>query len=334
MLGAVADLKPAYLLSGSDRPKVTRALRRLRSRVGEEAIETFSARETSGEEIVAACNALGLFAGEHRLVVVADVDAWKSPDVKAVTAYLADPAPTTVLALVTEEAKPGSPLAKAIAAAGELLVYELPKRGSRADLPGWVAKQFASAGAEVPSQACRLLVELVGDNPDELAAEIDKVLTWAGGEPIGEREVETLIAPRAETPPFALTDGWGRRDVAAVLGASQGLLERSGDPPRDVLPRIVGVLTAHVSRVATCQRLAAEGVTPREAAERMKKNHFYVQKLFEQSANFSTDELRDAVIRLAQLDEALKGGSRLPGELELERALLEITRGPEPARVG
>ena len=43
------------------------------------------------------------------------------------------------------------------------------------------------------------------------------------------------------------------------------------------------------------------------------------------SRNFSASELDDALIRLAELDHALKGGSRLAGELELERALVELT---------
>jgi hypothetical protein len=37
------------------------------------------------------------------------------------------------------------------------------------------------------------------------------------------------------------------------------------------------------------------------------------------------------VVRLAELDAALKGASRLSAELELERALLEITKAPDPA---
>jgi DNA polymerase III delta subunit len=63
----------------------------------------------------------------------------------------------------------------------------------------------------------------------------------------------------------------------------------------------------------------------------MGKSPYYVQKLFAQAANFDVDELRDATVRLAELDLALKGGSRLAGDLELEQALVEITRRVEPA---
>ena len=91
-----SELKPAYLITGSDRPKVARAVRRLRERMGADAAELLSAGETSGDEAVAACNALGLFGGGARLVVVEEVERWKAADAKAVTEYLAAPAPGTV----------------------------------------------------------------------------------------------------------------------------------------------------------------------------------------------------------------------------------------------
>jgi DNA polymerase III subunit delta len=326
MLGAMAELKPAYLITGTDRPKVNRAVRRLRKRIGDDATELLSALEVGGEEVVAASNAMGLFASERRLVVVEQVESWKSPETEPLLGYLGSPSPETVLALVGTGIRKDSVLAKAVAKVGEVLAYDLPKRGTRADVPGWVGKQFTAAGIKVDASVCRLLVDLVGDDLDELAGEVEKLAAWAGADPIGERELELLVAPRGELAPFAMTDAWGGRDVAGVLEASERLLARSPGPTRDALPRIVGLLTSHIARVAECQALATEGITPREASERLKKNRFYVEKLFEQAGNFTPDELRDAVVRLAELDLALKGGSRLAGELEFSRALVELTR--------
>ena len=330
----MAELAAVYLITGTDRPKVVRALRRLRERVGEAATEILSAHDASGEDVAAACNAMGLFTVERRLVVVEDVERWKAADLKALEPYLKGPAPTTVLALVGEEVKRDSALAKAVAKAGEVLVFDLPKRGRKADLPRWVEGQLKERGVVIDHEAARALVDLVGENPHELASEVDKLATWADGERIGEREVADLVPARAEAPPFDLTDAWGRRDVAATLAASERIMERSGDATRDVLLRVTGLLTAHVSRVRDCRRLDAEGVPPGAAAERLKRNRFYVQKLYEQAGNFSEEELDEAIVRLAQLDLALKGGSKLPGELEFTRALVDVTRGPEPARAG
>jgi DNA polymerase III subunit delta len=331
-LASVAELAAVYLITGTDRPKVARALRRLRDRVGEDATELLSAVEASAEDVEAACNALGLFAVERRLVVVEQVERWKAAELKRLEEYLKRPAPTTVLALTGEEVKRDSSLAKAVAKAGEVLVYDLPKRGRKADLPRWVEGQLKERGIVIDHEAARALVDLVGDNVTELATEVDKLATWAAGDRIGEREVLELVPARAETPPFDLTDAWGRRDAAAAVAASERIVERSGDATRDVLLRVTGLLTAHVGRVRDCRRLDAEGVPPAAAAERLKRNRFYVQKLYEQAGNFSDDELDEAIVRLAQLDLALKGGSKLPGELEFTRALVDVTRGVEPAR--
>jgi DNA polymerase III subunit delta len=321
LTGVAGDLKAAYLLTGSDRPKIERALRRLRERFGEDSVERLSAQEASGEDTVAACNAMGLFASDGRLVLVDGVDGWKAPDAKAIAEYLAAPAPGTVLALVGEAIRKDSPLAKACTKFGEVLAYEVSKR----ELPKWVAAQFARHGAKVSSEACRALIELAGDNPHELAGEIDKLALWAGSDAVGEEEVELLVAARADTPPWTLTDAWGRREVAGVLSACESFLERSNRSGG--IPMLVGSLVAHVRRVQTAHRLDEEGVSPRDAMGALNARHPYVaQKAFEQARNFSVEELREAIVRLAELDHAVKGGSRLPPELELERTLVAITR--------
>ncbi len=321
-----SELKPVYLLTGTDRPKIDRALARLRGHFAADAVERLSAAETSGEDAVAACNALGLFGGAGRLVEVTEVDRWKAADVKALGAYLKSPAPETVLALVGEAIKRDTPLAKACAQAGELLAYEVAKK----DLSKWVAEQFARLDARVEPAACRALVELVGESLGELELEIEKLAVWADGQEIGEDDVAALVAPRAESPSFRLTDAWGRRDVGGALAACEAQLEQAADVRRE-LTRLVGLLAGHVRRVRHCQRFDAEGKTAKEAASELKRHPFYVEKLFAQGRNYGVEELRFAVTRLARLDHALKGGSRVPGELELERTLVEITRPPAQA---
>jgi DNA polymerase-3 subunit delta len=324
MLGDVAasELKPVYLLSGSDRPKIVRALRRLRDRIGDDATEHLSAREAGGDDAVAACNAMGLFVGNGRLVVVDEVERWKADDVKAVAEYLAAPAPATVLALVASEVKADSPLAKAVKKAGELLTYDVQKRR----VPEWVGEQFARLGAKADRDACRALAEVVGDDLDELSSEIDKLATWANGETITVADVELLAVGRAETPIFSLTDAWGRRDVGSVLTHTETLLERTHRPRSGELLRIVASLVGHVGRVRRIQRLADAGVPARDAAAKLKMHPFAAEKAYSQASNFSADELSLALVRLAELDAAAKGGSRMPAELELDRALVDVTR--------
>jgi DNA polymerase-3 subunit delta len=324
MLTSVAEkpLEPVYLLTGGDRPKVRRALSRLRARFDAESVERLSAETVSGEEAVAACNALGLFGGDRgRLVVVENVESWKAEDVAAVEAYLSEPAPGSVLALVAEEKLRGSKLAQAVSGAGQVLAYEAPKPR---DLPSWVRERFQSAGVQADQGAAQALVEIVGDDLAALSTEADKIADWSQGQEVTRREVEQLAVPASEAAAWAITDAWGDRDLPRALAACESELHQGGEP------FLVAVrLASQVALVRSVQSLAAEGVSVKEIARRLRKHEFRVRKALSHAENYSPDDLDAAVVRLAALDEALKGASRLSGELELERALTELI--PTPA---
>jgi DNA polymerase III delta subunit len=317
------QLRSAYLLMGTDRPKIARALARLRARFGPEGVETLSASDASGEDAVAALNALGLF-GVGRLVVVQGVDGWKKDDVEALRAYLEEPAPGAVLALVAEEAPRDSSLAEVVGKRGEVLRYEVPKPK---DPSVWVRSELERLGVQASDDAARRLVEIAGDDVSVLGLEVEKIATWAGGEAIGAREVELLAVPATgDTPAWALSDAWGGRDIAGVLTACEAELDQG------IEPFLIAVrLASQVALVRTAQALAEEGLGAKEIASRLKKHEFRVRKALGHADRHSGEELDAAVIRLAGLDAALKGASRLSSELELQRALVEITRAPEAA---
>src|SRR6185437_8948099 len=109
------------------------------------------------QDAVDACNALGLFGGS-RLVLVSAVEAWKDKGAAdVITAYLAAPAPETVLALVGDALKADAPLAKALSGALRVLAYDLPERR---ELPAWLRKQAERAGLDIEGEALRRLQEL------------------------------------------------------------------------------------------------------------------------------------------------------------------------------
>jgi DNA polymerase III subunit delta len=324
--------KPVYLVTGSDRPKIETALARLRRHFAPEATDIRSALETTAEAVVALCNAGSLF-GDDRLVIVEDVDGrrdadgrlkggWKAADVTLLASYLASPTPATVLALVGDDVKKSTALYKACAKAGDILEYAVEKKG----VPRWVADQFRQRGARAEPEACAALVQLVGDDLQALSVEIDKIATWAAGEPIGEREVEQLAAAAADTPTFTLTDAWAARDAARALGSSETIFERESKQRRDTAARLAGALGGHLARLRSIKRLSEEGVRPKEAAGKLRMHPFYAEKLFRQAEAFSAEELRDASVRLSELDGALKGQSKLAPDLEVQRAVIDLTR--------
>ena len=332
---ATPELKPVYLISGNDRPKVEVALARLRGRFDAGSIERLvvAGKEgASGDDVVAACNAGTLLLGE-RLVLVTEVDGrrddrgrlsggWKAADVDAVADYLRAPAPGTVLCLVGEELKKDAPLGKACAKAGDVLVWEVDKRG----LGAWVAERFREREVRIERDACAALIDIVGDDKLALSLEIDKLASWADGEPLGVEEVRRVATPFADEPPWALTDAWGKRDVATVLAVVEGMLDRSPRPRREEAAALSARLAAHLGKLTRMKALLETGLRPKEAAAKLGMKDFPGQKLARQSEAFSVEELNEATIRLASLDHAVKGGSKLAPDLELQLAVADVSR--------
>ena len=262
----MAELEPVYLVTGSDRPKVDRTLERLRGHFDSGAIERFAAAGqdgASGEDVVAACNA-GSLLGDRRLVLVTEIDGrpddrgrftggWKKADVDAVVEYLGAPAPGAVLCLVAHALKRDSPLTKACAKAGSVLEWEVAK----GKLDQWVAEEFAKRGVKVERTVCHELVQLVGDDKLALALEIDKLATWAAGEPIGGEEVRQLAVAFGDRPPWDLTDAWGDHDAATALAVVEEKLDRNAIPRRAQAAMLAGSLAAHLTRLRQLAAVAS-----------------------------------------------------------------------------
>src|SRR5204863_449108 len=102
---ALGALRPrADLAAGGARPR--------RAGAGPDATGRRGAAERTGDDVVAACNALGLCGGGARLGRVDNAGVWKAADVQVVADSLRSPAPGTTLALVAAELKKEGPLAE------------------------------------------------------------------------------------------------------------------------------------------------------------------------------------------------------------------------------
>ena len=213
----------------------------------------------TGEEAVAACNALGLFSGGGRLVVVEGVESWRAAGRRggrARTSPTPRPAPCSRCGRTRRRRAARSPTL--VGKRGQVLSYDVPRPRSPS---AWVAGEFKRLGLEVDADAARALVEIVGDDVLMLASEIEKIATWAAGQPIGVREIEALAVPAREVEAWARhrrlgSPGPGRR-AGRVRGVARAARSRSRSPSS---------LASHVGRVRG--RAAARRGGPRRARGR------------------------------------------------------------------
>jgi DNA polymerase-3 subunit delta len=310
-----ADIKPAYLICGSDQPKVRRSVARLRRRVFDETmsdlnISLFDGRERGVTDVLQAADTATFTLGT-RLLLVTAADAWKAADRDRVADYLADPVPGVCLALVGETFRKTERLTKLLEKTGQVLRYDLPKR--HAEVVDWVRSRARALGA-------RLVIGQVGADPDLLETELTKLVAYTLGRPITAADIDAVCSPTLDARIYELTDAVGRRDAGAAFRVLEGLYAVGGKGAGEVARSTLYSLVRYIGQLATVMDLPGE-MPPAEVAATMGVKPYTAQKLLEQRGRFDRRTLERALAALADAQAAMVGGSELTPEFSLELAL-------------
>ena len=235
----MAEIKPAYLIAGSDEAKIAETRRRLRARAESEggpgALEMFEAgdgrRSPDADGLIASMATISLIA-TRRYLVADGVEAWGKGDTEKVAEALAAIPPETTIALVAHGKAPAK-LGKAVeAAGGEQLIYDVPRER---ELPKRLVADAEGLGFTLDLDAARLLVERLGPRPLRLRNELERLALWAGeGGTVGVPELEAIISDTSEEAIWTLADAITEGDEAAALRTAERLVAQG-----EALPRII-----------------------------------------------------------------------------------------------
>ena len=327
------ELAPAYLIYGTDAPKVRLAVARFKKRVINESgsdlsLTVLDARTCSGAEVVQLLQT-GSFILGRRGVVVTAADEWTVKQRDLVAAYLADPFPDTTVALVGESFSRKEALAKTVARVGSILHYDLPKKREYA---AWVQEQARGMNLKLGVAEARHLLSVVGEDPLKLENELRKLAAYMGGGEAGEihiDDIDAVVTPGLEAQIWDLTDAVGRRDAAQAFRKLEELLALGGTPRRaggassDPARSIFAALARHVELLRRACALSND-VGMEQAGKDLGVHPFRAKKLLEQRTTFGARSIDRATVVLAEADAALVGASSLEPGLVLERTLARL----------
>jgi DNA polymerase III subunit delta len=320
-----SDLKSAYLICGTDQPKVRRGAARLRKRVYEETgsdlnISLFDARGQSVADVLQAADT-ATFTFGTRLLLVSGADTWKAADRDRVAEYLADPVPGVCIALVGETFRKTERLTRLLEKGGQVLRYDLPKRQS--DVPEWVRGRARSRGARLGGHEARYLVAQVGADPDTLENELAKLAAYTLGRPIAQADIDAVCSPTIDARIYQLTDAVGRRDAPGAFVVLEALFASSGKSSGEVARSTLFSLVRYIGQLSTVMDLPHE-MPASEVAATLGIKPYTAQKLLEQRARFERHTIERALAALADAQAAMVGGSELDAEFSLELALGKV----------
>ena len=304
---------PVYLLLGDDEERKARGVEKLRDA---RAAEAHDAAETSPETVVSDLNSYSLF-GEGQFVFVRNLDAWNAAQKAKILGYLEAPSPEADLVMLGAKLGAREKLLAAVKKAGEVHDFKQPTGKA---LARWATGYAKKQGLELPEDVAEELVTRCSDDKARISRETEKLALYAEGAATME-DVEALCPPDLQSNIFQFVDALGAGDRGQALHLLGELLG-TGEPPL----RILYMIRRQFRLLARASSLLEDGAPRPEVASKLKVPPFVAKKLEEQARRTGEEDLENALALVLDLERGLKGGSDLSEELQVELAVLDLSR--------
>jgi DNA polymerase III subunit delta len=317
----MAALKPVYLISGDDDPKIDAWRVRVRARAeaegGAGALERFDARESSPGAVAAAAASLTL-GGGRRYLLVDEAGAWKAGELDPLEQAISDPAPDTVLVLLVR-GKPLARLRKVVEdAGGEAREHLAPKPWK---LPSWVVERGREQGLHLDSEAGKALVAAVGNRPARLERELEKLaLATHPSTRLSASDVAELASADSGAGAYDLADALVTGDRRHTLELAEELIAREPRPGALLFP-----LVRRLREVHTATRQLDAGLSEQAVAGSLAVPPWVAKRTVAQARTASGRGLERALCAFADLEARTRSGDGLDEATELSLTLARAT---------
>lgn len=300
-------LSPIYYFHGDEPYLMERGIARLLEHLVDPASRDFNLNvyygtECKGEDICDTAQTLPMFA-EWRVVLVKRGDALSAGALEQLLPYIKNPSPSTCLIIQGEKIDQRKKIFAEIKKNGVLVECKRPYENQ---LGGFIRSEAELYGKRIKPEAAEMLVHLVGNNLQELAAQIEKVSVYAGDRAIIELDdVKNIVSDTKVDNVFELSNSLGNRDINAAMRRMQTIL-RDGEAPLMLL----AMITRHFRQIWQIRELLDRRGSESEIASKTGINPYFLKGMLKQAGNFSRVECRNLFEQFLDADIAMKSGGK------------------------
>jgi DNA polymerase-3 subunit delta len=319
---------PVYLWYGEEefliRGELTRLETWLEQRGDLAAKIAVDAADTPLAEVLIQARSPQLWGG-RQLIVVWQVERYKSEELTVLTKYLQAPARQTCLLLIAPGLKHKDVQAHQVWR--QLLQQEAAlgfPRLREGELPGWLQQEAKRQGKTLAPGAAKQIVEAAGQNLLELHQELEKLILYAGAETtITSAHIAKLSSHSRTHTIFELVEALGQSQPDKALQVLARLLELGEHPSK-----IIVMLARQIRLLMRTREGLKRNLNAVELAKELGVPKFSAEKLQRQARGFRLAQLKSQLIRLHEADQQIKTGMAVP-RLLLEKVILDLC--PLPA---
>jgi len=276
----------------------------------------YAGTDVSGQEVKERALTLP-FLAERRVLLVRQAEKWHTSDLKALTDYLQNPSPSTILIISSQEERLRQANWKTFAA----LTYHVecyPLFDNQ--VPGWIECRVGVHGKRITREAIQLLIERVGQTLADIDNEISKLVNYSGSNPqIDVNDVQAAAGYIRQNTMHELNLALGQADADTAIRLVDHVLAE-GIRPLQMLGAIAWhfrnlfALRARLDAGETIEQIVGSIRSPQARWEMQAQVKTYTQEAFARVFQ-----------ELIRLDEHLKSG-KTHWEMFLQLAILRICR--------
>lgn len=304
---------------GSDELKSSRAVERMRARLGKSGMVEFNlderdmTKDPQVDDIVASLNTFPMGA-EFRLVILTNCDKLPKAMSEPLVEYFANPSPTTVCLVVATALAKNTRLYKAIKKLGDKAIIDCAPKKTW-EMPPQVVKMAAAHGKAMGLPAAEALVARSGENTRMLDNELKKLASMVTGSEITLADIERHVMRTAEVKPWEFLNAVAARDLVRSLE----LLKLQ---PAKSEVRLWSLLVTRLRELIIAKSLDTRGQGS-QLATTLGVQGWQVKNHLSWARRWRMDELLEALSQAIEVELALKGSR--DSELALRMWVISMT---------
>ena len=322
---AAGDIGRLYVFHGEETYLRDHYLGQMRKKLLPAGMEEFNLHTLNGREfdvrtLEQLVDCLPMMSG-RTLIQVNDYDLYKGGDKDALAALRSDLPEYVCLVFVYDlieyKADARTKLAGVLKKYGSVVAFNRQEQG---DLVDWIARRFRALDKDIGTEEAKYLIFLCGDLMTTLISEIGKIGAYAPHHRITREDIDAVATPQLDAVVFQMTDAIAQGNFDRAAAVLSDLFHMQEAPIK-----LLSVLGRQLRQLYTA-RLAIE--ERKSAGYLMElwgmRSAWPAEKLMQSARRFSLPWCRNAVLRCAQCDLAMKStgadGQELMTSLLLELA--------------
>ena len=313
-----ANFKQAYLLYGEERYLRRQYRERLQKALCSDGdtmnTHFYEGKNVSVGEIIDLAETLP-FLAERRVIFISNSGLFKSGG-EQMAEYLAAPCESTFFVFTESEVDKRSKLFKTVQSKGYAAEFAIQDEKT---LMRWAAGVLAKDNKRITENTIQLLLSKTGTDMENIQMELEKLICYCmDRNVVTDSDVEAVCTTRISNHIFDMINAIADKQQKRALELYYDLLALK-EPPM----RILFLIARQCNMLLQAKELKSKGYDNRTIGSKLGVAPFIASKYLNQAAKFKVSNLRTAVEKCVEAEEAVKTG-RMNDVMSVEILIMSV----------